>query len=416
MMPIPKNCDVLIAGGSFTGLMLAIAVANTFRSELKILVTGFDEDAMLDRQNPRAFALSAASKNMLEALGLWASIEASAQPVRSIELTDSPLTAGIRPKVLCYSNVLDDGSPASFIVPAYILGQALINNCKSQEASGTLVLATTRVAKVSSDEGQLISFLESDAIVRSRLVVAAEGRTGNLRTAAGLDTVRFDHRQLGIVTIVKHEKPHHETAIQHFLPAGPFAVLPLKGQQSCITWSEDKAVAEHIMQLDDREFLQELDQRFAGRFGAIELVGPRRSFPLATEVARRFVAERFALVGDSAHAVHPIAGQGLNLAFRDIAALTECMANGSSVGLDIADPMTLETYESWRRFDSVLAAGVFAGINMLFANDRSLLRSVREMGLGAVQQLDGLKGIFVRHAAGQAGELPKFLRGERIII
>ena len=170
------------------------------------------------------------------------------------------------------------------------------------------------------------------------------------------------------------------------------------------------------MQLDDHEFLQELDQRFAGRFGAIKLVGSRRSFPLATQVARRFVAERFVLVGDSAHAVHPIAGQGLNLAFRDVAALTECMANGCSVGLDVADPLTLESYEIWRRFDSMVAAGVFAGINTLFANDWSLLRSIREAGLSAVHQLDGLKGFFVRHAAGQAGDLPKILRGERVAL
>lgn len=412
----PKNIDILIAGGSFTGLTLAIAIADAFGSELDVMVAGVDGDTIADPGSPRAFALSASSKSLLEALGLWSSIEPQAQPVQAIELTDSPLSAGIRPVHLTYSNMLDNGSPASYIVPSFALGQALLDRCAALQRDGAVSLLPDQVANAVFTAAGTTAVLQSGAELSSRLLVAAEGRESSLRLAAGLDAVSVDHEQLGIVATVRHDRPHNGTAVQHFLPAGPFAILPLPGQRSCVTWSEAKSTAERIMRLDERGFLEELDQRFAGRYGAVELEGKPRSFPLRTQIARKFVAERFALVGDSAHAVHPIAGQGLNLAYRDIAALTESLVSGAAVGLDVADPVILERYENWRQFDSVVAAGVFVGINKLFANDWSILRSVREAGLGAVQQMDGLKAMIVRHAAGQAGELPKLLAGKRLSV
>ncbi|MEM9357789.1 MAG: FAD-dependent monooxygenase [Pseudomonadota bacterium] len=406
--------DILIAGGSFTGLTLGLALSQTFGQELAVTIAGVEEVALRDDKSPRAFALSAASKSLLEVLGLWDPIASEAQPIHAIELTDSPLTAGIRPVHLTYSNVLDDDTAASFIVPSHVLAQALLARCIALQADGVIRLTNERVSEFCTNAGHAQVVLGSGQDVEAKLVVSSEGRESALRTAAGLDTVQFSHDQLGIVTTVQHEKPHNGTAVQHFLPAGPFAILPLPGNRSCVTWSEELAEAQRIMELPEADFLAELDQRFAGRYGAVRLDGERRSFPLKTQIARKFAAERIVLVGDSAHAVHPIAGQGLNLAFRDVAALTECLVNGVSVGLDVADPVILENYESWRRFDSVLSAGVFAGINKLFANDWSLLRSVREVGLGAVQQVDGLKAFFVRHAAGRVGEMPKLLVGERL--
>ena len=408
--------DVLIAGGSFTGLTLAIALAETFGSALSIMVAGVEDASLRDPNNPRAFALSASSKCLLEALDLWSSIESEAQAVQAIELTDSPLSAGIRPVNLTYSNVLSDGAPASYIVPSHVLAGALLDRCGALQQSGSVSLNAEHASDAVFGVGFANVTLQSSGTVKTRILVAAEGREGALRSSAGLDAVGVDHDQLGIVAIVHHDAPHNATAVQHFLPAGPFAILPLSGRKSCVTWSEEKAAAGRIMQLGASEFLGELEQRFGGRYGELRLECGPRSFPLRTQIARSFIAPRFVLVGDSAHAVHPIAGQGLNLAYRDIAALTECLAAGASVGLEIADPIILERYESWRRFDSVVAAGVFAGINKLFANDWSLLRSVREVGLGAVQQMDGVKAFFVRHAAGQAGDVPKMLVGERLSV
>ena len=407
---------ILIYGGSFTVLTLGQAHAQKLGQELTLTIPGIQQDALRDNKSPRAFALSASAKSRLEVLGLWDQIAPEAQPVHAIELTDSPLTAGIRPVHLTYSNVLDDGTAASFIVPSHVLAKALLARCMDLQANSDVSLIDERVADFSVKAGRAHVVLGSGRTIEAKLVVSSEGRESALRTAAGLDTVKMSHDQLGIVTTVQHEKPHNGTAVQHFLPAGPFAILPLPGNRSCVTWSEESETAQRIMELPEADFLAELDQRFGGRYGAVTLDGERRSFPLRTQIARKFAAVRIVLVGDSAHAVHPIAGQGPNLAFRDIAALTECLLNGVSVGLDVADPVILENYESWRRFDSVVSAGVFAGINKLFANDWSLLRSVREVGLGAVQQVDGLKAFFVRHAAGRVGEMPKMLVGERLTL
>jgi 2-octaprenyl-6-methoxyphenol hydroxylase len=216
------------------------------------------------------------------------------------------------------------------------------------------------------------------------------------------------------VTCIAHDRSHGGRAVQHFLPGGPFAILPLVGNRSCITWSENAVEARRILTLDDAAFLAEVDKRFGGRLGAIRLDGPRQSWPLETQLARAYIAPRFALLGDGAHRVHPIAGQGLNLAFRDVAALTEVLADGARLGLDLGDAILLERYERWRRFDSALSAATYDGLNRLFSNDTTLLRSLREFGLGVIDRLPGLKRAFVAEAAGITGELPRLLKGEPV--
>jgi 2-octaprenyl-6-methoxyphenol hydroxylase len=225
--------------------------------------------------------------------------------------------------------------------------------------------------------------------------------------------VSWSYPQLGIVTTVKHEKPHRGKAVQHFLPGGPFAILPLKGNCSSIVWTEDKATGNAIMAADEASFLAELAKRFGTKLGAIVLAGPRQSFPLDFQVARRFVAERLALVGDAAHAVHPLAGQGLNIGFRDVAALTEIVVEGARLGLDIGASGLLERYERWRRFDSAFSATVMDGLNRLFSNDNAPLRALRDLGLGVVDRAPWLKRALVREAAGFSGNVPRLLKGER---
>ena len=234
------------------------------------------------------------------------------------------------------------------------------------------------------------------------------------RAPFGIKSVRWGYDQTGIVTIVAHERPHGGRAVQHFLPAGPFAILPLTGNRSCITWSEDAGEAARILALDDAAFLDEVDLRFGGRLGGIQLAGPRQSWPLELHLARSYAAPRLAVIGDAAHSVHPIAGQGLNLGLRDSAALVEVIADAARLGLDIGSAAVLERYEQWRRFDSTVSAIAFDGLNRLFSSDNAMLRAARDAGLGLVDRSPVLKQAFVKEASGLSGELPKLLRGERL--
>jgi 2-octaprenyl-6-methoxyphenol hydroxylase len=244
--------------------------------------------------------------------------------------------------------------------------------------------------------------------------VAADGRRSPLREAAGIKIVGWDYGQTGIVTTIAHARPHGARAVQHFLPGGPFAILPLKGNRSCVTWSEEEGEARRILALDDAAFLPEVDQRVGGRLGALELAAQRQSWPLEMHLVRSYVAPRFAVAGDAAHGVHPIAGQGLNLALRDVAALTEVLTDAARLGLDLGNGEVLTRYERWRRFDSAISAATFDGLNLLFSNDWALVRAVRDFGLGLVDRMPRLKEFFVREAAGLSGELPRLLKGEPI--
>ena len=402
--------DIAIAGSGYAGLAMAVALDRAFDGEVSICVLGAPPRDIKAVDEPRAFALSAASKAFLDALGIWPTIAGNAQPVLRIELTDSPLDAGVRPVLLTYENLTRDGEPASYIVPAGHLGSALINHL---DAARNVRRETSAACTdfLPDDARALISTADGGRHEAS-LVIAADGRQSDARDRAGIDAVGWRYAQTGIVTAVAHEKPHAGLAVQHFLPAGPFAILPLVGNRSCITWTESSVEAERVMALEDTQFLAEIDRRFGGKLGELRLDGPRRSFPLATHLTRELTADRIALIGDAAHGVHPIAGQGLNLAIRDVAALAECLVDGARVGLDLADSTLLARYTAWRRFDATLSAGVFDGLNRVFANDWPLLRSVREVGLGIVDRLPGLKGLIVNEAAGLTGQTPVLLRGE----
>jgi len=409
-MPSAKqDFDLLICGTGYTGLTLAAALAKTFEGALKICLIGpAPATGHLTSENDRAFAISATSSYMLRALDIWQRLEAVSQPVRKIEITDSPLNAGIRPVLLTYDNTLENGAPACFIVPAHALGKSLFDVVES--LNGITFLQDVCDDFTTSPSGVSIETRQGRHL-RARLLICADGRDSTLRQKAGIDTIGCSHGQLGIVVTITHEKPHNDTAVQHFLPAGPFAALPLSGNRCCITWSEGEREARRILKMPDDEFIEEIELRFGGKRGRIALESQRQGFPLATHIARSFVSERFALVGDAAHSVHPIAGQGLNLAFRDIAALSECLIEGPRIGLDIADATLLARYQSWRRFDATLAAASFSSLNLLFSKDFTLLRSAREFGLGLVDKIPPLKSEMVREAAGATGTLPRLMTG-----
>lgn len=403
--------DIVISGASFAGLALARALSQALDGGGRIAVA--DRSGIgpgTGRANARAFALAAGSKRMLETLGIWGLVGEAAQPVSAIEITDSSLDAGVRPVVLTYDNSVDGQEPGSYIVPAGVLTSALAEVVAQDR--GIEVLAPAQITGFAATAtGVDVDFADGDAAVTS-LLVAADGRQSRLRDLAGIKSVGRRYAQTGIVTTVAHEKPHHGRAVQHFLPAGPFAILPLPGDQACITWTEDAEEARRILALDDDEFRDEVDVRFGGRLGAISLVGPRQSWPLELNLARSYVAPRFAVVGDAAHVVHPIAGQGLNLALRDVAALTESVIDAMRLGLDAGCGQALERYERWRRFDAAMSTAAFDGLNALFSNDLTLLRAARDVGLGLVDRSPLLKQLFVSEAAGLTGEVPRLLRGE----
>ncbi|MEE8297589.1 MAG: FAD-dependent monooxygenase [Hyphomicrobium sp.] len=405
--------DVVISGASFGGLALACGLSRALGLDFKIaLIDRVAQSAAAPKADSRASALSAASKRMLEVLDIWPLVADVAQPVTGIEITDSTLETGVRPVLLTYDNVTADGEPATYIVPNSALQAALRRGVESS-SSLELITPAEAIDFASNESGIEVTLADGGAIAAS-LLVAAEGRRSRLREAAGIKVVGWSYPQIGIVVTVHHDRPHGGRAVQHFLPSGPFAILPLTGSRSCITWTEDADEAKRILALDDADFLAEVDKRFGGKLGALSLDGPRQSWPLEMHLARRYVGPRFALIGDAAHGVHPIAGQGLNLAFRDVAALVEVLSDAIRLGFDAGDAQALARYERWRRFDSTISAATFDGLNRLFSNDRALIRSGRDFGLGLVDRMPMLKRFFVGEAAGLTGELPRLLKGEPV--
>ena len=412
--------DVVVSGASFAGLALARGLITAFGDEIRIAIVDLKArpDASPAAEDARAFALSAGARRMLETLGVWGDLAPVSQPVTEIQITDSSLDAGVRPILLTYDNHLEPGGAtatretASHIVPAPALERALYAAIAAAE--NIRILAPAGIARFADTGTHLAITLDDGRELTAQLLVGAEGRRSPSRERARIKTVAWEHGQTAIVTTIAHERPHEGRAIQHFLPAGPFAILPLPENRACLTWTEDATEAERILALDDEGFLAEVETRVAGRLGALSLAGPRQSWPLATHLTRAYVAPRFALVGDAAHGVHPIAGQGVNLAFRDVAALAEIVTDSLRLGLDPGSLEALGRYERWRRFDSAMSAAAFDGLNRLFSNDWLLVRAARDFGLGLVDRMPEVKRRLVAEAAGLTGDLPRLFKAERL--
>jgi 2-octaprenyl-6-methoxyphenol hydroxylase len=277
-----------------------------------------------------------------------------------------------------------------------------------------VVLRATAVESFDLAGSRIDVRLADGATVGARLLAAADGARSKIRERAGIQSYGWSYGQSAIVTTVAHERPHHGRAEEHFLPAGPFAILPLTENRSSIVWTETTEEATRILALDEQGFHDELEKRFGLHLGDLKVVGRKGAFPLGYAVAKSFVAERLALVGDAAHMIHPIAGQGLNLGLRDVAALAEAVTDAARLGLDIGDATVLERYQRWRRFDTMTMGLATDGINRLFSNQSDALRLVRDVGLGLVERIPAMKDAFIREAAGVTGEVPKLLRGEAL--
>ncbi len=402
------KADVVIAGGGMVGMALAIALA---RHGLTAAVADpLPPAAMLDAKfDGRVSALSYSSIRMLRALGVWQHMEKHAQPIRDILVTDAKLGGEASPFSLHFdSNEI--GGPMGAIVENRHIRAALF-----AAADGIEELAFhpgTAVAHVQTGSAGVTARLSDGTEIRAQLAVAADGRESPLREAMGIGIVAWEYPQWGIVATVAHEKPHDGVAYEHFLPSGPFAILPMTGNRSSLVWTERGELAPGIMKLDAPAFEAEIARRFGTHLGATQVEGPRWSYPLRFHLARAYVRERFALAGDAAHGIHPIAGQGLNLGLKDAAALAETLLDAARLGLDIGNLETLRRYERWRRFDSFTLAAATDGLNRLFSNDIAPLRALRDLGLGVVDSIGPLRRFFMRHAGGEIGKLPRLLRGE----
>jgi 2-octaprenyl-6-methoxyphenol hydroxylase len=403
-----KHVDVLIAGAGFAGLALAIALRQGLGPTFSVAVA----DPMLAREtsDARASAIAAAARRLFETIGVWADVEADAEPILDMVVTDSRLKDAVRPVFLTFGGEVAPGEPFAHMVENAPLIAALVANAK---AEGVLLRATA-VTNIVHEEPLIHAQLADGENKGARLIVAADGARSHIRELAGIQSFGWWYEQSAIVTTVAHEREHHGRAEEHFLPAGPFAMLPLRNRRSSIVWTERTAEAERIVALDDTAFHAELEQRFGLKLGDIAIAGARRAYPLGFFVARAFVADRIALVGDAAHMIHPIAGQGLNMGLRDVAALAEAIVDAARLGLDPAGADVLERYQRWRRFDTMAMGVATDGLNRLFSNHSDALRLVRDLGLGLVDRLPGLKQVFIREAAGLVGEVPKLLRGEAL--
>jgi 2-octaprenyl-6-methoxyphenol hydroxylase len=325
-------------------------------------------------------------------------------------VSDSKLDDAVRPTFLTFGGEVEEGEPFAHMVENRHLVDALAEKAKSLGVN----LRATSVAGFESAPNAIDVKLANGENVAARLLVGADGAHSLIREEAGIATHGWNYDQAAIVTTVGHEREHGGCAVEHFLPAGPFAILPLTGQRCSIVWTENAAEAERIIALPDDQFHAELEKRFGLKLGDIEVIGPRRAFPLGLFTARSFVGERLALIGDAAHIIHPIAGQGLNMGLRDVAALAEAIADAARLGLDPGGADVLERYQRWRRFDTMTMGVATDGLNRLFSNRSDVLRLARDVGLGLVERMPALKRVFIREAAGFTGDVPKLLKGESL--
>lgn len=404
-----QRTEVAVGGAGFAGLALAIALRQALGDPFAVAVID-PTLAHAQSKDPRASAIAAAARRLFEAIDVWDAVAPNAQPILDMMVTDSKLDDAVRPTFLTFGGDVEEGEPFAHMVENRHLVDALA--AKARDLGVDL-----RAGAVAGFEnaGNVVDVSLADGeVISARLLVGADGARSLIREQAGIAIHGWSYDQSAIVTTVAHEREHNGRADEHFLPAGPFAILPLTGKRCSIVWTENTREAQRIVALPDDEFHKELEQRFGLQLGELKVIGPRRAFSLGLFTARTFIGERLALIGDAAHIIHPIAGQGLNMGLRDVAALAEAIADAARLGLDPGGPDVLERYQRWRRFDTMTMGIATDGLNRLFSNHSDVLRLARDIGLGLVERMPALKRMFIREAAGFTGDVPKLLKGEAL--
>jgi 2-octaprenyl-6-methoxyphenol hydroxylase len=412
--PEERPLDVLVAGAGYVGLATAVSLKQA-RPSLAVAIVDAAPAGVWEKDT-RASAIAAAAGRMLDRLGCWEEIAPQAQAMTEMIVTDSRTSDPVRPVFLTFDGEIAPGEPF-----AHMVANKVLNGALRRRAAELGIDIIEGVAVASFEAGPAVTkvHLADGVSIETRLLAAADGVNSRLRDMAGIKTVNWEYGQSGIVCTVRHERPHHGRAEEHFLPAGPFAILPLKSgedgsNRSSIVWTERTADAEKLVSGDELVFEVELEHRFGLKLGEIRVEGKPRAWPLGLTLARAFVAHRIALVGDAAHGIHPIAGQGLNLGFKDAAALAETIVEADRLGQDIGTLDVLERYQQWRRFDTVQMGITTDVLNRLFSNDFGPLRQLRDVGLGLVDRMPRLKEFFIRQASGLTGDTPRLLKGEAI--
>lgn len=414
-----SRSDAIVVGGGMVGGALALALHQGGLSVILVDRTPLSVLAAAPYDG-RASAIAYATQRMLAQIGLWSTVGHAAEPILDIRVSD-----GASPLFLHYAhddlgprfNGGDGTTPFGWIVENGAIRRGLADLLDA--ADGIRVVAPAGARSFKNEGGGVILNLEDGQQILSPLLIAADGTDSRLRTQARIPVTQWRYPQTGIVCTMAHEQPHDGIAHERFLPAGPFAVLPMTDAEdgthrSSIVWTEKAALAPAMLRLSDDEFSGEMQRRFGDWYGAVRVLGERWSYPLRLLHADHYVKDRFALVGDAAHTIHPIAGQGLNLGLRDVAALAETIVDDRRLGLDYGMVSTLRRYERWRRTDNVTLIAVTDGLNRLFSNDIGPVRLVRDIGMAAVNRLPRLKRFFMQHAMGTVGNLPRLLRGERL--
>jgi 2-octaprenyl-6-methoxyphenol hydroxylase len=395
--------DVVVAGAGASGLALAAAVKQAMGGGVSIAVVDPAPPPGASGTPLRTVAIAEGPRRLLERIGAWEAIDPKAQAIVSMVIMDGEVRDAVR---LPHLNFAAKGPLAHMAFNDDVVGAlaALCDRLGVQRvaASVTRWAPGKRVAEVGLSDGRAL---------RARLAVAADGARSKLSQLADIATIGWDYDQAGIVATIAHERDHEGRAEQHFLPAGPFAILPLPGRFSSIVWNERRADARALLALDPEDLTRELEYRFTLKLGELTLASRAQAFPFRFQFSRRFVGERLALIGDAAHVVHPVAGQGLNLGLRDVAALAEAIVGEMRLGLDPGAPAPLAAYERRRRFDVATSGLGLDALNRLFSNSLAPLRFVRDLGLRIVDRAPPLKDMLIAEAGGAGRAAPKLLQG-----
>lgn len=400
------SADIAIVGGGPVGLTLAVGLVT---QGFRVVVADALAPQLVTRASfdGRCSAIAFASGRMLRVLGIWADVEAQAMPILDIRVSD-----GRFPGILQFHHeVLGDG-PLGYMVENTAFRQALVR--RAQTTPGLTFLAPDKLVTIETGQGRAVLHLESGKQISAPLVVGADGRGSPTRQHAGIQTTCWSYGQTGIVVTVDHENDHNQIAWERFYPSGPFAILPLSGRRSAIVWSAREDLASEILNLDDHALATEIQQYAGDALTGVRIASRRWSYPLGLQFAHQYIGSRLALVGDAAHAIHPVAGQGLNMGFRDVAAMIEVLTDARRLGLDIGGTEVLRRYERWRRSDNILLGAMTDSLVKGFSNNLPALRKFRRLGLGLVNRTPPLKRLFMAHARGTLGKLPRLLDGRPV--
>ncbi len=402
------DANILIAGGGLNGTALALALASAgFR--VMLVEPRSRAERKADDFDGRSYAFAISSMRVLEALGVWSRLK-DVQPILRIKVTDGRPGEGASPLMLTFDHGEIEEGPMGYMVEDRHLRSELLN---AAEDAGVTQM-DDRVIEHHADSAGVQATLGSGETRRVRLLVGCDGQNSPTARRVGIRRMGWSYGQTALVCTIAHERSHQGIAHQFFIPAGPLAILPLSGNRSSIVWTERAGRAETVQAMSESAYLDELRPRFGSFLGEVSLAGRRFTYPLLLSIAERFIADRVALVGDAAHVVHPLAGQGLNAGLKDVAALAEVITDAARRGEDIGRPEVLKRYERWRRFDTMALAAATDGFNRLFSNDVGLLRGLRDVGLGLTNAIPGLRRALIREAAGLTGDLPRLSRGKRL--